>query len=521
MYADLFTSTGRRSVPPSIRATVMVLQKLGGLSDREACERFSFDVRWRYACGLGGWDAGQRAQFAHTVWVDMRLRDSDNPQELFRATTDVAGEAGLLGVKRALDSAPFDAVATQDTVTLIRSAIRGLLRAAPAALEATIRAALVRHDDYVAAGKPVCDWDAAAARELLVDELVGDGLAALAEVEGAETAEPVVVEAAALLATVVGQDVEEGDDGVFRITRRVPKDRVIPTVDPDARHGHKTSARRYDDYKGHVAVDPDSEFITPTSDSVTPANVGDAEATQKLLGEVVAASAATNDDQPERDRANGDGHPAVGDGDGDGGPRVYADAAYGSGDNLAALAEMGATPMTKVAPATALGGRFSKDRFDIDLDHGTVTCPAGQTVGLRVAANGNATARFGELCGDCPLRAQCTASPAGRSVNVGPHEALLAAERARQADPDWQADYRASGRLVISDLVARPHHNRPKVERKLAHLVRRWHGGRRARVRGRQRVAQDWDLNATAHNVARFARLGVRRNTAGWHAATA
>jgi len=203
MFADLFTSSGRRSVPPSIVAVVMVLQKLGGLSDREACDRFAFDVRWRYACGVGGWDAGQRWAFAHTVLVDMRarLRDSDDPKRVFRATTDVAGEAGLIGVKRALDSAPlYDAVATQDTVTLIRSAIRGLLRVAPAGLETAVRAALARADDYVAAGKPVCDWDDAAARVLLVDELVRDGLAALAVVEDADTADPAVVEAGELLA---------------------------------------------------------------------------------------------------------------------------------------------------------------------------------------------------------------------------------------------------------------------------------------------------------------------------------
>jgi hypothetical protein len=75
-----------------------------------------------------------------------------------------------------LDSAPlFDAVATQDTVTLIRSAIRGLLRVVPAAEGATVRALLTRDDDYAAAGKPVCDWDDAAAREQLVDALVRDG----------------------------------------------------------------------------------------------------------------------------------------------------------------------------------------------------------------------------------------------------------------------------------------------------------------------------------------------------------
>jgi hypothetical protein len=53
----------------------------------------------------------------------------------------------------------------------------------------------------------------------------------------------VVTEAAVLLARVLGQDLDAGEDGVFRIARRVAKDRVISTVDPQARHGHKTQAR--------------------------------------------------------------------------------------------------------------------------------------------------------------------------------------------------------------------------------------------------------------------------------------
>ena len=96
-------------------------------------------------------------------------------------------------------------------------------------------------------------------------------MACLAVLDGRELASP-VAEASELLAKVVGQDLEETTDGTFRIARRVAKDRVISTVDPDARHGHKTAARGFDGYKGHVAVDPDSEIITDTtSRPVTPA----------------------------------------------------------------------------------------------------------------------------------------------------------------------------------------------------------------------------------------------------------
>ena len=68
-----------------------------------------------------------------------------------------------------LDSTPlYDAVATQDTVTQLRAAIRKLLMVldnlAPV-LAARVRAALERDDDYATAGKPPCDWDDPAARE--------------------------------------------------------------------------------------------------------------------------------------------------------------------------------------------------------------------------------------------------------------------------------------------------------------------------------------------------------------------
>ena len=130
LFADLFTDRGRRSVPPSVVATVMVLQRLDGLSDRETVDRYAFDVRWRYAAGVGGYAAGGWTRFAHTVLVDMRerLRRSARPNRIFEVGLAAAAAAGLVGRRRVLDSTPlYDAVATMDTVTLIRSALRGLL----------------------------------------------------------------------------------------------------------------------------------------------------------------------------------------------------------------------------------------------------------------------------------------------------------------------------------------------------------------------------------------------------------
>jgi hypothetical protein len=174
MFADLFTDIGRRSVPPMIVAVVMVLQRIEGLSDREAVDRFAFDARWKYAAGGLDFDY---PGFVHTVLVDMRARlaRSDRPGRIFEVTLDVARQAGLVGRKRVLDSTPiYDAVATMDTIILVRSAIRGLLMVADIDRAAELRAAIASGDDYASTAKPQIDWDDATAPEG-VDRLSGPG----------------------------------------------------------------------------------------------------------------------------------------------------------------------------------------------------------------------------------------------------------------------------------------------------------------------------------------------------------
>ncbi len=494
MFADLFSDAGRNCVPPMIVAVVMVLQRLEGCSDREAVERFTYDARWKYAAGGLGFDY---PGFVHTVLVDMRarLRASERPERIFEVVLETAKAAGLVGRRRVLDSTClYDAVATMDTVTLIRSAIRGLLAACNADLEGELRGLLARDDDYASAGKPVCDYDDREAREELIDALAKDALALLGALDGRELPDA-VAQAGALLASVVGQDLDEGSDGVFRIARRVAKDRIISTVDPDARHGHKTSARGFDGYKGHVAVDPDSELITATT--VTAGNVGDAQAVEELLAEELADPADPAAGESSESVAQAPVEEPVASKES---LSVYGDSAYGAGSVLETLEDADAEIMCKVQPPVAPGGRFAKDAFTIDLQAGTVSCPAGRTAALR-AVKGGQIAYFGKACQGCPLAAQCTTSTDGRTIQLGPHEQQLTRARERQSDPAWKADYTAT---------------RPKVERKIAHLMRRKHGGRRARVRGQTKVNADFTLLAAAVNLARLATLGLARQAGGW-----
>ena len=476
-FADCYTASpkGRPTVPARVLATVMVLQAFEGLSDREACDRLEVDLRWQAAAGV---DTGAEA-FHPTVLPGARnrLRASERPRRLFDDTRTTARVTGAMRDRaRVLDSTPvYDAVATQDTVTQLRAAVRKLLMVLDTTnpgLADRVRAALSRDDDYATPGKPPCDWDDPSAREALVDALVHDALAALAVIDGTALT-GAARDAAGLLALVAGQDVAEGDDGVFRIVRGVARDRVISTVDTEARHGHKSRNRHFDGYKAHLSVDPDSELIDEVV--VTPANTPDRDTVDELLAPVAGL-----EDMPV----------------------VVGDSAYADGATRQHLDERGVALVAKCPPVRNSTGGFTKDRFEVDLDDGSVTCPAGHTVAIRLSPRGGeGKASFKPHCGHCPLRDQCTPSHRGRTITIGEHEALLQAARAEQATPEWAERYRA---------------DRPTVERKISHFVRRPWGGRKARVRGRPRVLTDALTRAAAVNLARLATLGLTHTPDGW-----
>lgn len=114
---------------------------------------------------------------------------------------------------------------------------------------------------------------------------------------------------------------------------------------------------------------------------------------------------------------------------------------------------------------------------------------------LRVLKNGSGEARFAGACDTCSRRDECTKSKSGRTINVHAKHAILDRHRKLQSNPSWMKRYRET---------------RPKVERKIAHMMRRKHGGRRARVRGTERVSPDFAMLGASTNLARLAALGVR-----------
>src|SRR5487761_2324117 len=302
MFEDLFPSKrGRPSIPADTVASVMVLQALEGLPDREAARALTDRISWKVACGLALDEPG--FDYSVLTYWRRRLRNSARPERIFEAVRAVVSATGVLRGKtrRALDSTLLDdAVATQDTVTQIVAAVRRVRRVVPAAREV----ALVAHD-YDQPGKPAIAWDDEAARAELVHALIEDAQSLLSLNGENDEAH----EALGLLALVAGQDVELDESGRWRIVRGVAKDRVISVVDPESRHMHKSRSEYRDGYKAHLCVEPETGLITAAA--LTPASTPDGPTGVTLL----------EGEEP--------------------GLQVLADGAYGSGDTLAALKDAG------------------------------------------------------------------------------------------------------------------------------------------------------------------------------------
>jgi Transposase domain (DUF772)/Transposase DDE domain len=510
-YADLFAAFGRPSLPATRMAAVLALQSLHDYSDREAAEAVRFDVRWKVACGLAIDDQGFDP--SSLVYWRGRIARSERPHRVNEAIRLIVEQTGVLKGRRrrAVDSTILaDAVATQDTITQLVSAIRRVAREVPGAAEQI--AAVCTGHDYAVPGKPKIDWDDPAAKDALVSALVSDANAVVAAFGDAKLDEA-AASAVALLALVAGQDVEpaegsDGRDGRWRIARKVAGDRVISTVDPDARHTRKSPEARRDGYRAHLAADPETGIIT--DEKLTGAS-GTENSDPAVAEEFLAAEAG----QGEAGPAVAEQPPAAGEDDdsgagqhGDNGTKGeplawYGDSAYGTGDLRGAIGDAGHAAVIKPKPLQApVAGGFTVDDFTVDEQAGTVTCPAGNTVTL----SRTRIATFGVACRDCPLRERCTTCKTGRKLVLHPRDDLLRAARADwAADPGLREDYMAQ---------------RPNVERAVAQVATC--RGRRVKLRYRG-VARNhaWLKRRTAAlNLRNLLGKGLTCRDGAWVLAT-
>jgi hypothetical protein len=486
-FADLFPSgRGRPSIPASVMASVLVLQVLCDYSDAETAEAVRCDLRWKVACGFAVDHAGFDP--STLVYWRRRLAASGRPDRISDAVGAVIAATGILRGRRrrAVDGTILDdAVATQDTITQLVAVIRKAGRLVPGAAE-VIPAVCTGHD-YSQPGRPVIDWDDPQAKGALISALVNDALALLTALEGREL-DGAAADAVALLALVAGQDVEpaegsDGTDGRWQIADNVAEDRVVSTVDPEARHARKSRSSRRDGYRAHLASDPETGIIT--GEQLTRA-AGDGNGEPEAAAQFLGAEAA---------------RPA---GEEGAGLRWYGDSAYGTGGLRDAIKDAGHEAVIKPKLLhPAVPGGFTLDDFTIDHAARQVTCPAGITRPVRPA--GGVT--FGAACRGCPLRARCTAAVNGRTLRLHPHDELLRDARAQwAADPALREDYKK---------------HRPNVERAIAQVATS--RGRRVKLRYRG-VARNnaWLRRRTAAvNLRNLIGRGLTRQAGAWVLAAA
>lgn len=456
-FAECYSQRmGRPSIPPSTLAKVLLLEHRTGVSDEQAMECVAWDLRWKVALGLAvdhqGWHPTTLTKFR------ARLLLHKKEGLALENTLRLAEELGMLdgSAEQIIDSTPMlGAAATQDTVRLVRHGVRKLIDAVAAADQA---AGEVLDDglefDYRRPGeKPDCRWREKAERERMLTRVAEDAELALEAVERADglLKDEQVKAAHDLLRELIGQDFDIDQDGVPRLHHGTRSGRIISTVDPEMRHGRKSSQTRFDGYKLSAAA-------TNTSEPLITA---------------VHVAAAGETDGPQAKHlidAQLPGQRPV---------RVLGDTAYGNGPVRAELADRGVEVLAPVPAGKVEEDVLGKQDFEINLAEGTVTCPGGHAVPIWTTSKGYSGASFTPaMCGPCPLKERCCPGRRRRQIRIMEHEHLLQA-----------------GRQMLKDAEVSEHlrRTRPRIERLLGLLAHRY-GARKSRYIGsaKARLQASW-----------------------------
>ena len=479
-YQSWYAPIGRPSKPPSVIITLTMLQFRTGLSDREAVDNARYDDRWKFALGLSR-DPEVTIDHSTLARYRARLLQDDFGRQLLKTTLQDAAEAGLLShAEDLIDSFMIaGAAARRGTLTLIRSGIHRVLTEYAESGIGEALPTLSRNDYDNLRRKPAITWSSAAARQTLLNELVADGRAlvqwAAQRPESAPALPTSLQQALDLLALVLEQDIEPDPDhpDQVRIAQKVAQNRVLSDVDPDLRHGRKTSSEKFDGYKGHISVQnrPVGEGAFITGVVVTGGNVADGDATVDVLADREDNLGALPD-------------------------RLMGDTAFGGMPTRKAVAAQypDVALEAPVPPAVGRAGCFSKTDFQIDWEAETITCPHGITVAipsrLPEDSDRRVIVRFPKSdCQGCPLKAQCTSGDRGRTISLDSDDPVRQAERERQQEAAWQTHYRERSRMEHT------------VHRVVAH------GGRHSRYWGQRKADFQLRIVSAVQNIEEWFRV--------------
>lgn len=475
MYRN--TGAGRPPVAPGMMAMAMLVQGYLSMSDAELVELTVVDLRVQMVLGRLG---ETKPAFSQGAFHDFRSRviRADLDRALLTKTVELARSSKEFDFKRlpkslrvAVDSSPLEGAGrVEDTINLLAHAARKVVKSAALLLdwpaERVCKEAglsLLLHPS-VKRGLDI-DWSDDALKADALRSLVAqlDNLQSWLERElPDECEEPPLCDELDVLDQIRTQDLEpDPGGGGSRIRRGVAQDRRISIEDSAMRHGRKSTSRRFDGYKRHIAADLDHGLILACA--LTPANQPEHEALPTL-----------------RDALHEQGFTIQ---------ELHVDRGYISSPIIdEVIASRGTILCKPWRPKN--GNFFSKREFKLDLRSRTITCPAGQAKSFKLGA----TVMFDvSTCDRCALRQRCTDARPGtpRSVWINANEPLQQRLRKLITRVGWREQLR--------ERIAIEHH--------LAHISQRQ--GNRARYLGVRKNLFDLRRAAAIQNLEVMHRGGI------------
>ena len=456
---------GKAPVEAGLLALATLLQAYCNVSDRDAVELTVMDKRWQMVLDCLG---AEQPPFTQSTLFNFRMRliAHNLDKTLLERTVALAEQTGGCGARQlraVLDSTPlFGAGRVEDTLNLLGHALRKAVGLAAQELgtsaEAVVEDAsltLMGHSSLKAALD--LDWGEPSARSRALERVLAEVARWhhwLAQQQTLAAEQPPLKEVMETIAQIITQDTEPdpgGGPSARRLKQHVAAERRISVEDQDMRHGRTSSAKTFNGFKEHFAVDLDSKVIREVV--VRPANEPEHEAVALLAEELEKPPGLLQLDIDLGSMAS---------------PRIAQWAAQG--------VYIIARPWPQVGPL------FTKKDFTLDFARRHVTCPGGQSVPM---VPGQAAQFPAAVCDVCALRAQCTKATRGqgRSLRIREDELCQQKLRAKRKTRRGRASLR----------------KRTAVEHTIAHQVR--HQGRRARYKGLRKNQFDGRRHAAVSNL--------------------
>lgn len=456
---------GQAPVEAGLLALATLLQAYGHVGDRDAVELTVMDKRWQMVLDCFG---AEQPPFSQGTLFNFRMRliAHNLDKTLLDRTVALAEKTGGFGARQlraVLDSTPlFGAGRVEDTLNLLGHALRKAVSLAAQEL-GTSAEAVVADAGLTLVGPSSLkaaldlDWGEPSARECalgLVLEEVARWQRWLAQQQTLATEQPPLKEVMETITQIIVQDTEPdpgGGPGGRRLKQHVAPDRRISIEDKDIRHGRKSSAKTFNGFKEHFAVDLDSKVIREVV--IRPANEPEHEAVERLAAELEKAPGLL---------------------------QLDIDLGYMASPRIAQWAEQGVYIIAR--PWPQVGPLFTKQDFTLDFAGMQVTCPGGERVPMVLGK----LAQFpAAVCDVCALRAQCTKATLGqgRSLSIREDEPFQQKLRTKMKTQRGRASLR----------------KRTAVEHAIAHQL--VHQGRRARYKGLRKNQFDGRRHAAVSNL--------------------